>query len=256
MLGNRFHEVLENQVLSDQDGLLVLDAPELCESAEPGQFVMIRGGLTQDPFLRRALSICDCRDGKLYLAYRVVGKATRFLRSLEAGEEVEVLGPLGQGFDLSVEGQKTLLIGGGIGMAPMVFLARALLERGKEVHIRTGGQSEDAVKGAEVLFQDLSCERSICTDDGSCGIHGLVTEGLPDLAEVDQVYACGPTPMLKALQKICLEADLPCQISLEGKMACGVGVCLGCTCKNPRDPLVYHKVCTHGPVFWAQEVTL
>lgn len=254
MLSNTSLTVLENRILSDQDGLLVLDAPDLCRSAKPGQFVMISGGTGRDPFLRRAISICDCREGKLLLAYRLVGKGTRYLRALEPGEEAEVLGPLGQGFASDIPGHKALLIGGGIGMAPMVFLAKALLAAGKDVHVRVGGQTYEAVKAAGPLFQDLACTTSFTTDDGSYGTKGMVTTDLPAWTEVDQVYACGPTPMLAAIRQACLEARVPCQISLEGKMACGVGVCLGCTCENPKNPDLTHKVCTQGPVFWAEEV--
>lgn len=256
MLKNAALHVLENRALSQQDGLLILAAEDLCGQAKPGQFVMIQGGRTLDPFLRRAISICDCDQGRLALAYRVVGKGTAFLRSLEAGQEVHVLGPLGRGFQTKFSGSKALLLGGGIGMAPMVFLAKALLAQGKEVHLRIGGQVHEAVKAGETLFKDLACETSVTTDDGSYGVRGLVTEGLPPWESFDQVYACGPTPMLKAVQAACQRTGTPCQLSLEGKMACGVGVCLGCSCDDAHHPDRTHKVCTQGPVFDADEVVL
>ncbi|MDW7710765.1 MAG: dihydroorotate dehydrogenase electron transfer subunit [Deferrisomatales bacterium] len=226
-------------------------------AARPGQFAMVKVAEGLDPLLRRPLSIhrVPASDtGEFEVLFRAVGTGTRRLAHARVGDTLEVLAPLGRGFRL--EEGRALLVGGGIGVAPLLFLAEELLGRGVGPKLLLGGRADRDV----LCHDDFSCLAvpcSLATEDGSLGEPGLVTrllerelEGGPGDAVV---YACGPAAMLAAVAQLCREAAVPCQVSLEAHMACGVGACLGCVVPGTREP--YLRVCKEGPVFDAAEVS-
>lgn len=248
--------VLENERLGELEGRLWVHAPELAKTAHPGQFAMLECAENYDPFLRKAISINRIAGEAVAFAYQEVGKGTKALGKLNSGDKISYLGPLGKGFDLSPRGKKVLLIGGGIGRAPMEWLAEALAKRDNEVVVIFGAKNADGLGGVPLEKDWGKITWRFATEDGSRGVQGFVTQLMTDLEDYDQVYACGPTPMMQAVKEICQKAEKPLQISLEGKMACGVGVCLGCTCKGKHEDEPYPKVCKNGPVFWSEEVEL
>lgn len=249
-------ELTARQTLSSINERLIFDCPDIAGAAEPGQFVMVQCAAGSDPFLRRALSVSDVAGDAVSLVVQDVGPGTHLMRAFEEGAPVSLLGPLGKGFDTDLNNAHVLIIAGGVGIAPFPFLIKALAEGRNRVTVLAGGRNRDAVTDLDTLFEGLDVSFQVVTEDGSLGQKGLVTDHLPDLATVDRIYTCGPNPMLAAVKRIADGAGVPCQLSLEGKMACGVGVCLGCTCKGKTDEEPYLKVCTDGPVFWSEEVRL
>ncbi|MGI6036006.1 MAG: dihydroorotate dehydrogenase electron transfer subunit [Limnochordia bacterium] len=250
--------VRENIMLSDGIYRLTLFAPQAAADAEPGQFVHVQAAspprMSWDPFLRRPLSIHECslQEGTITLLYEVVGRGTDLLSRLQPGDKVDLLGPLGRGFTL-VPQRRPVLVGGGMGLAPLLFLARRLREYGQRPLVLIGFR-----RGSDVVaikdFADLDCKVELATEDGSVGAKGLVTSLVEKhLGKEDAVYACGPRPMLSAVADLCQRAGAPLQVSLEEKMGCGIGACLACACPTPDG---YVRVCTEGPVFWAEEVDL
>lgn len=210
-----------------------------CRDAQrPGQFVDIAlPGL----FLRRPISVCDWADGVLTLAYKVVGKGTAQMAAMQAGETLDVLTSLGNGFDLEADCAAPLLVGGGIGAAPLLMLCKALLAKGKTPAVILGFNKADEVILAD-RFEQLGVKVLITTVDGSAGVKGFVTDALP-LAQFDYWYACGPMPMLRALVGA---VTTPGEASLEERMGCGTGICMGCTCHTASGP---KRICKDGPVF-------
>ncbi len=225
-------------------------APEICGEAVPGQFVHIKcDGLT----LRRPISICDVDGAVLRLIVDSRGKGTEWLVSRKKGDILDILGPLGHGFDCS--GESILVVGGGIGVPPLLYAAKKASDSCAVI----GFRSEDQA----ILLGDFSqaCRAiHIATDDGSLGHKGFV-DHLARLKleseHFDRVLACGPTPMLRSVAKVCEEMNVPLQVSLEERMGCGVGACLVCACKTKADNeegFVHSHVCKDGPVFDANEV--
>lgn len=249
-------KIIRKTQLSDNEWRFDFDAPALTDEAQPGQFVMVECSDSPTPFLRRAISINQCQNGILSLMFAVVGEGTAALAAMPEGTTVNLLGPLGRGFDLDIENSHIVMIGGGIGKAPFAFLTDALLARGNRLTFIVGGRGAAQLAGLED-YADKDVQLLFATEDGSLGEKGFVSAYFDRIKECDRILACGPTPMLAVVKRFADEAGIPCQLSLEGKMACGVGVCLGCTCKsgNP-DASAYPKVCQDGPVFWSQEVSL
>lgn len=210
----------------------------------PGQFYMLKGWEASDPFLPRPISIADLEDGKISFLYEVRGKGTHIVSKLKKGDSLSILGPLGNGFDLE-SGQKIALISGGIGIAPMLYLAKNLKEPVDLYSgFRTKGYFIDEIKP----YVDNS---HISTEDGSEGHKGFIID-LFDPNKYDLVIACGPTPMMEAVMKIC-RGIVPVYVSMENRMACGIGVCLGCTVETIRG---MERVCKEGPVFKGEEVVI
>lgn len=228
--------------------------PEVAAVAQPGQFVHIRvDGFT----LRRPISICgiDTEKGTLRIVFEIRGEGTAVMARLNEGDAVDMLAPLGHGFTVNQEFSKVVLIGGGIGTPPMLPLAKAY---GTKATMISGFRSASAVI-LQDDFRNTGAETILCTDDGTQGIHGFVTQPLADILAnggVDAVYACGPMPMLRGVSALCKENGVKlCEISLEERMACGIGACLGCACKTKRnDEEYFAHVCKDGPVFNAEEV--
>lgn len=230
---------------------LTLHCPEIARQAQPGQFVMIRcGGLT----LRRPISICDANGDQLRIVFEVRGKGTRWLAERAEGETLDLLGPQGRGFDLGDTTRDVVFVGGGIGIFPLLHACRSF---GAHSTVLLGFRTASLVS-MEADFHATGAEVRLATDDGSAGHHGVVTELLRArfATPCAAVFACGPKPMLKAVAKEALAREIPCQVSLEERMACGVGACLGCATKirRPDGTDTYAHVCTDGPVFDAQVV--
>lgn len=222
----------------------------------PGQFVHIRCGDGWETVLRRPISIAswDRQAGTITIIYRVQGKGTNWLARRGHGEHIDVLGPLGHGFPVSAkQGKTALLVGGGVGVPPLYGLARQLQTDGADIHTYLGFASRSDVFLAEA-FRELGTVK-VATDDGSFGHSGLVTDLLQKPFTWDVVYACGPLPMLRAIQHRFSGTGVEGYLSLEERMGCGIGACLACVCEL-RGFGRQVKVCSDGPVFPYQEVAL
>ena len=232
---------------------LVLDAPQIAAAAQCGQFVHIACG--EGNLLRRPISICEAGEGRLRIVFQVKGEGTRWLAARKAGDTLDVLGPLGHGFDTAALGARPVLLGGGIGVPPMLQTVKCAKAAGAAPRAILGFRN----KGAVILEEDFRavCETFVTTDDGSYARHGFVTDVLQELtADATGVAACGPKPMLGAIAAIAKQAGLPCQVSMEERMGCGIGACLVCACalKAENGETRYGHVCKDGPVFNAEEV--
>ncbi len=225
------------------------------EYAIPGQFISIFSN-NGSKLLPRPISICeiDKNAGTLRVVYRVVGEGTTEFSKLTAGDEIEIMGPLGNGFPL--EGDKAIVVGGGIGVPPMLELAKQL---SGTVTAVMGYRNDDMFLTEE--FTDVASELIIATDDGSVGVHGTVVDAMKENElNADVIYACGPKPMLRGVAEYAKEHGIKCYVSMEERMACGVGACLGCVCQSTEKDDHSHvnnkRVCKDGPVFLSTEVVL
>ena len=216
----------------------------------PGQFVNIR---VQGQFLRRPISVCNIEQPLnnatplLTIIYKVVGVGTEAMSHLPVGTQLDVLTVLGNGYDLSKAGDAPLLVGGGVGVPPMYMLARQLREAGKAVRVILGFNTKDEVFYEEE-FRALGCDVTVTTVDGSHGVKGFVTNALDE--QQSYYYTCGPLPMIKALIQA---AGINGEVSMEERMGCGFGACMGCTIQTTQGP---KRVCKEGPVFAAEELIL
>jgi dihydroorotate dehydrogenase electron transfer subunit len=228
--------------------LVWLEAPEIASAARPGQFLMTRCG--EDCLLRRPLSIHLTKGEQLALLFAVVGRGTKYLSQLREGDNLDVLGPLGNGFSVAPHAHKLLLVAGGVGVAPLIFLAREQLGRGKSVTLLLG-----ATAAAELYPENLLPSRIkliAVTEDGSMGEKGMVTDILPRFAhEADQIFACGPVEMYQAMVAQGIADERSVQVSLEVRMGCGMGACYGCTITTRRGT---RQVCKGGPIFELPEI--
>jgi dihydroorotate dehydrogenase electron transfer subunit len=268
-MNNYKTSILSNQEISPGYYRMKILAPGISTQAEPGQFVMFRVQVGLEPLLRRPFGIfqtgclpgdCEGMPDKEYveILYKVVGRGTTLMRDLHEGDRVELLGPLGQGFEQGDPGRIKILVGGGIGLVPLFMLAGKLVPNEK-VRLLIGGRSRADIL-AVTEFERLGVETYVSTDDGTLGEEGPVTKVLerkltkfPDA----EVFACGPMPMLDAVQQICARHGVPLQVSLEAFMACGVGACLGCVVKgagHSEQAPNYLCTCKEGPVFRAGEL--
>jgi len=223
--------------------LIWLDSPQIAsQETQPGQFVMVRCG---DYLLRRPLSVHQADGGEMALLLTIVGKGTRWLSQRKTGESIDIFGPLGNGYSIHPDSKHLLLVAGGIGIAPLVFLAQQAAKLGCSATLLLGAKTATELYPQRLLPSGI--ELIIATEDGSGGKRGLVTDLTPEYAEwADQVFACGPMPMYKTMAQMPELRNKPVQISLEVRMGCGLGVCYGCTVKA-RSGL--KQVCKDGPVF-------
>lgn len=231
---------------------LRLAAPEIVQAACPGQFVHIACG---GQFLRRPISICEASSETLRIVFQTKGAGTQWLSERRPGDTLDVLGPLGHGFDLPALGASPVFVGGGIGVPPLLLAMRKAKERGAAPSAILGFRSRSTVI-LENEFRALGGV-SVATDDGTYGVHGFVSDVLEGCADtVTGVAACGPRGMLRAIASIAAAHGLPCQVSMEERMGCGIGACLVCACalKDARGETRYGHVCKDGPVFDAKEV--
>ena len=240
--------VIKNEEIATGIFDLWVENPTLSSIAKPGQFAHI---LVPGKTLRRPISICDADKSCLRLVYQVKGEGTEILSRINEGEYLDIIAPLGNGFDIK-EDKKYCFIGGGIGVPPMLYASKM---KEKPVVI-TGFRNKDLVI-LQSDFRKDNCELYLTTDDGTAGEKAFVTDGLKrKLNDIDEVCACGPSPMLKAIAEICNDANVPCQISLEERMGCGIGACLVCACAVRKNDGTedYVHVCKDGPVFDSKEV--
>lgn len=234
-----------------------LSAKKITDVAKPGQFIEIRVTDGLDPFLRRPISIynMDKEKGILEIIFRVQGRGTEILSRKKEEDLVDIVGPLGYG-TFKYEGYKNIaILGGGIGVFPLYELAKNA-SKSAIVNTYLGFRDKEAVL-LEEEFEKVSNKLVITTDDGSYKIHGFaINELKKDLeqGQIDAIFACGPLPLLKAVQALAKEKDIPCQISLEEKMGCGLGVCLGCAVEVASGG--YEHVCKQGPVFDSNKVII
>lgn len=230
---------------------------QAAKNARPGQFVMVypKDG---SMILPRPISICEAIGKKvLRLVYRVSGKGTKEFSSLKEGDEIRVLGPIGNGFPIEeAAGKSVAVIGGGIGVPPILELSKRL--KAKECKAFLGYRNDELFLKKDF---DKYTSVEVATEDGSVGVKGNVLDAMKETGtKVDVIYACGPMPMLRAIKQYAKENDIKAFISLEERMACGVGACLGCVCKTTSKDAHSHvnnaRVCTEGPVFDAEEVDI
>ena len=209
----------------------------------PGQFVQVQ---LPGFYLRRPISVCNWNRESVTLVYKLVGEGTRAMAELIPGAELDLLTGLGNGFDTAACGEKPLLIGGGVGLPPMIGLCRTLIEQGKHPTVLAGFNT-----ASEVFLRDaveaLGAPFALATMDGSAGVKGLVTDAMKEL-DFDSVCVCGPLPMLRAVWEA---TDVPGQFSFEERMGCGFGACMGCTVKTRNG---YKRICKDGPVLMREEI--
>ncbi|MFH1009374.1 MAG: dihydroorotate dehydrogenase electron transfer subunit [Candidatus Latescibacterota bacterium] len=256
--------ILSQEQIAPDTFLLRIGSPHISMEARPGQFLHLRIREGADPLLRRPFSIhrVDLDCGEVQVVYQVVGHGTDLLSQKQTGESLDVLGPLGHGFEVPEEGGGVLLVAGGIGIAPLIFLAETSLQ-GRPVTALVGARSQSGILFLDGL-RSWGATVHVATDDGSFGHRGLVTDLLRGAllaarrpSETPAVYACGPLAMLRSVAELCHTRGAPCQISMESHMACGVGACLGCAVKvrsSAPPGYAYKRVCKEGPVFDAEEV--
>ena len=225
--------------------LIWLESPQIASIAKPGQFVMVKCG--EDNLLRRPFSIHQVDDKMAILAilFSMVGKGTQWLSRRQASDRIDLLGPLGNGYTIAPIAKNLLLAGGGIGIAPLPFLARIAQERGCSVTLLLGATTAGQLYPSNLLPSETKCITA--TDDGTTGVKGFITDLLPEhINFADQVFACGPSPMYRAMAQMPELKGKPVQVSLEARMGCGFGVCYGCTVKTRQG---LKQVCQDGPVF-------
>jgi len=231
-----------------------LKSPEIAGQLNPGEFLNIRISELAMPLLRRPFSVCDVEGDYFYLMFNTMGTGTKLMSLKKPGENIDVLGPLGNGFNLEEEFEKAIIIAGGLGAAPFPFLTRKLKGK-KEIFSFVGGRTKNDVitYGLENIY--------IATEDGSQGFKGNVIELLKEkISEIEidktKIFACGPTPMLKALKIFAEKNNINCELSTECTMACGFGICQGCPIQSTTDEDKFLLVCKDGPVFNSRDVIL
>jgi len=242
--------IVEKETIGSSYFTLLLKSSETLPEILPGQFVEVQVPDNKDVFLRRPISIhnVDYAANTMTLLVQVVGKGTRTLSQLEAGRTLNLVYPLGNGF--SLDGNNPLLIGGGAGIAPLLYTAKKFSEKGIHSAILLGGRTAELIpiKDEFLPYGDVF----FATEDGSLGEKGLVTQHTAFGKSYDSILTCGPTPMMKAVARHALHNGIRCQVSLENTMACGVGACLCCVTKTDHG---HRCVCKDGPVFDVRDMT-
>lgn len=256
-----FAELINKEKVIDGIYKYSVKAENIVKTSKPGNFIEIRVTDGIDPFLRRPISIynLDKDNGILEFIFQVKGKGTEILSRKEVGEKIDIIGPLGFGTFNFEKYNKIAVIGGGIGIFPLYELSKEAKGSGKTVNCYLGFRNKDLVM-LEKEFKEVTDKLIVCTDDGSYGESGFAINKLINDMEKEQyecIYACGPTPMLRAVKKYADENNIKAQVSLEEKMGCGLGVCLGCAVRkagSPDDAPEYFHVCKGGPVFNSKDV--
>lgn len=262
-------KILWNQEVSPGYFKMLLHSEEVSKKGKAGQFLMLRVREEYDPLLPRAFAIHKKipSDSSLEILYQVVGKGTRLMSCMKPEEEIHLIGPLGNGFDISDKTERAILIAGGMGIAPFYFLAEELKKKGIKTHLLVGGKKNKDILCIEE-FRSLGLEIDVTTEDGTLGKRGMATWLFRDLLKEKHkdffkdacIYACGPYAMLKNIASLTSKHSMTCQVSLEAKMACGMGACLGCVVKargykaHLHEPFSYERVCKEGPVFDSGEI--
>ena len=252
--------VVKNVRLCDEHYCLTLKSDVLANTTKPGQFVNLRIEGRDVLLLRRPFSVAMTRPAQslFEIVYRVVGHGTRSMTEVGRGEKVDLMGPLGTGFHLPERPMSCLLLGGGVGVAPLWGLAAQLSKKKNKVVALLGFRSSDKVFG-EDIFRRLRVETIITTDDGSYGLKGFISDHLEEFLNrpIDYAYVCGPNPMLEAVLPMIRKAGIKGDVSLEERMGCGYGVCLSCVASIVEKGVVEKKrICSEGPVFDLEQVVL
>jgi dihydroorotate dehydrogenase electron transfer subunit len=267
MIIQKKFEIKSNVKIAENYFCLAFDAPALAKQSKPGQFISLRIN-EKNLLLRRPFGVYDCQKTIFKIVYKVVGRGTRALTLLKKGDQVDILGPLGNGFTIA-PAKRHIIVGGGVGIAPLYYLAKKI-NKPKLTTIILGAKTKGELAG-EKEFKALGCGVAVATEDGSKGTKGFVTVPLEDelkklnnprtpFSKGDQisVYACGPKGMLKATSEIAERYGAPCQVSLEEYMACGVGTCMGCVIKIKSEVdtegYEFKRVCKEGPVFDSESI--
>ena len=249
-------ELLDKQKLTTDIFKYRIKTDKIAKEAKPGQFLEIRVSDSVEPFLRRPISIYSIVDSNtIEFIFQVKGNGTKTLSEKNIGDEIDILGPLGNGIFEIKDYKKVAIIGGGIGSYPLYEIAKELKDKA-EINTYLGFRSKEYVT-CENEFQKVSNKLVITTDDGSYGEKEFAIDYLKRDEKPDVIMACGPLPMLRAVKKYAMEENIPCQVSLEERMGCGIGACLGCavkTSESTQEAPQYKHVCKDGPVFNCTEV--
>lgn len=229
-------------------------SPEIARQIKPGQFLNIRVSETVSPLLRRPFSICDVDGDYIYLMFNIFGEGTRILSHKHIDDTIDILGPLGNGFNLTNDFDTAIIVAGGLGSAPFPFLTRLLKDK-FDIYSFVGGRSKNDV----ITYNLLNVQTA--TDDGSLGFTGNVVQlfekNLPSFKSKSiKVFGCGPNAMLRALKEVCIIHNINCEVSTECAMACGFGICQGCPIESTEQSDKYLLVCKDGPVFNVKDVII
>ncbi len=241
-MDNVIFTIIENKHIAKSTYYMVLSG-DCSAITKPGQFVNIK---IEGEFLRRPISVCDYTETTLTLIYKVVGVGTDKMSKMAAGDKLDVLTGLGNGYDTAKSGAKPLLIGGGVGVPPMYNLAKTLIKEGKEPTVILGFNTADEVFGVKE-FSDLGIKTIVATVDGSVGVKGFVTDAMSSI-DYTYFFTCGPMPMFRAIERV---AKTSGQYSFEERMGCGFGACMGCSCKTKYGT---KRICVDGPVMEREEI--
>lgn len=250
-------EIFTNEKIATDIYKMTLKSEYIAQSAMPGQFVNVKCSEGLNALLRRPISICtvDRINSTFDIIYQIKGIGTQYLSQKNTEGIVDIIAPLGNLFDINEDFKRIAVVGGGIGIFPLLFL---LEQKRNAVRASFLGFRSKEFIVLEDKFKSSSEALFICTEDGSAGHKGLVTEPLESELKqnkYDIIYACGPTPMVKRVSQIAKENSVKCQVSLEQRMGCGIGACLVCACKiRLGDEWEYSHVCKDGPIFWSEEV--
>lgn len=251
IVNSPIREILE---LQDHIYLLKVFSPELTSNIQPGQFLNIRVSERVFPLLRRPFSVCDVDGDHLYLMFNIMGEGTNMLAHKPIGSTLDILGPLGHGFNLEGNYDTAVIVAGGLGAAPFPFVTR-MLDGKKNILSFIGGRTKSDV----ITYNFKNVERA--SDDGSVGFKGNVVQLLDKNIEQlksqkIKIFACGPTAMLRTLKEFCLKNEFECEVSTECAMACGFGICQGCPIESTSEKDHYLLVCKDGPVFNIKDVVI
>ena len=259
-------KILSREKVAPDIFLMKLSAPVIAKDALSGQFIHIKCSKNNFPLLRRPISLhrIDKKKGEIHILFQVKGEGTKLLSQREVGDDLDVMGPIGNGFSIDPGSKKILIVGGGIGIAPLLALAEKSYTEAREVRVLIGAAKKNMVI-SEKSIENLGVKVEAATDDGSYGHKGFVTELLEKTIKEgwlpDQIFACGPKLMLKKVSDMAARCNTPCQVSLEERMGCGIGACMTCVCKirikkqqANKEDYQYKRVCIDGPIFEANEV--
>jgi len=252
--------IISNEKVAEDHYLLRCECSEIAKYACPGQFIHVMISQGSGLLLRRPFTIYTVNGREITMLYQIIGEGTKQLSTMPKDASIQVLGPLGNTFDIANNPEPAILVGGGAGIASLMLLAVALREQDIQTFGLVGAQHKDRLLSVDDL-EKIGVKVHFATDDGSTGHHGFVTDILTDMLRQNDlhhplIYACGPHGMLAAVAKITEEFDVPTQVAMENRMGCAMGVCLGCVCPVYIDDnrIEYQRICTEGPVFNATDI--
>ncbi len=252
--------ILSNEKVAEDHYLLRCKCSEIAQRALPGQFVHVLISSDTGLLLRRPFTVYTVENDEITMLYQIIGQGTQHLSEMSKGATLQVLGPLGNTFDIAETIEPAIIVGGGAGIASLMLLADTLRKRSIQTIALVGSQNRSRLLSVDDL-RAISVVVHIATDDGSVGHHGFVTDMLTDMLSKEDlhhpiIYACGPHAMLAAVSKISTEHEVTTQVAMENRMGCAMGVCLGCVCpvRINENLIDYQRVCTEGPVFNAENI--